>query len=129
VADPAGTVARTAGTVADPAGTVADPARRDADSGHVDTGHVVAGGSPPWPVSGTTSGGGRAGPEPLPVYVSGCERRCGHPGGHWVDALAIGDTSYRVTVRGAGGDTPETDSVDVTAEQLAGAVAAARGTT
>ncbi|MER7876775.1 nitrite reductase [Streptomyces solisilvae] len=129
VADPAGTVARTAGAVVDPAGAVAEPARRDADSGHVDTGHVVAGGSPPWPVSGTTSGGGRAGPEPLPVYVSGCERRCGHPGGRWVDALAIGDTGYRVTVRGAGGDTPETDSVDVTAEQLAGAVAAARGTT
>nr|WP_309145599.1 nitrite reductase [Streptomyces samsunensis] len=128
-ADTAGASANTAGAVADPAGMVADPARRDADSGHVDTGHVVVGGSPPWPVSGTTSGGGRAGPEPLPVYVSGCERRCGHPGGRWVDALAIGDTAYRVTVRGAGGDTPETDSVDVTAEQLAGAVAAARGTT
>ncbi|PNG91123.1 hypothetical protein SMF913_26588 [Streptomyces malaysiensis] len=128
-ANTAGAVARTAGAVVDPAGAVMDPARRDADSAHVDTGHVVVGGSPPWPVSGTTSGGGRAGPEPLPVYVSGCERRCGHPGGRWVDALAIGDTGYRVTVRGAGGDTPETDSVDVTAEQLAGAVAAARGTT
>ncbi|QPI62178.1 nitrite reductase [Streptomyces malaysiensis subsp. malaysiensis] len=136
VADPAGAVARTAGAVVDPAGAVMDPAgavmdpaRRDADSGHVDIGHVVVSGSPPWPVSGTTSGGGRAGPEPLPVYVSGCERRCGHPGDRWVDALAIGDMAYRVTVRGAGGDTPETDSVDVTAEQLAGAVAAARGTT
>ncbi|MCQ6247739.1 nitrite reductase [Streptomyces malaysiensis] len=128
-ANTVGAVAAPAGAVADPARRDVDPARRDADSGHVDTGHVVAGGSPPWPVSGTTSGGGRAGPEPLPVYVSGCERRCGHPGGHWVDALAIGDTGYRVTVRGAGGDTPETDSVDVTAEQLAGAVAAARGTT
>ncbi|WP_262705690.1 MULTISPECIES: precorrin-3B synthase [Streptomyces] len=70
-------------------------------------------------------------PDPLPVYVSGCERRCGHPGGRWVDALATGDTDYRVTVRGgAKGDTPEAeDGVEVTAEQLADAVAAARGTT
>ncbi|MEU4893984.1 nitrite reductase [Streptomyces sp. NPDC044780] len=68
-------------------------------------------------------------PGPLPVYVSGCARRCGHPGGRYVDALATGDTAYRVTVRSAGDDTPEADSVDVTAEQLAGAVAAARGTT
>lgn len=64
-----------------------------------------------------------------PVYFSGCERRCGHPGGHWVDALATSATDYRLTVR----DTREPDGVtggetDVAAEQLADAVAAARGT-
>ncbi|OPF80624.1 nitrite reductase [Streptomyces antioxidans] len=94
-----------------------------------DAARVVAGGSRPRPV--------------YPVYVSGCERRCGHPGGRWVDALATGDTGYRVTARGgAKGDTPEAeagedgvngmdveDGREVTAEQLADAVAAARGTT
>ncbi|WP_344317358.1 nitrite reductase [Streptomyces javensis] len=92
---------------------------------------MVAGGSEPRPVSGTASDGRRGAPGPLPVYVSGCERRCGHPGGRWVDVLATGDTDYRVTVRGgAKDDTPEAeDGVEVTAEQLAGAVAAARGTT
>ncbi|WP_229819876.1 cobalamin biosynthesis protein CobG [Streptomyces abikoensis] len=38
------------------------------------------------------------GPGTLPVYWSGCERRCGHPGGRWVDVLATGD-GYRVAVR------------------------------
>ena len=65
-----------------------------------------------------------------PVYFSGCERRCGHPGGRWVDALATSGTDYRLTVR----DTREPDGVtdagatDVAAEQLADAVATARGT-
>ncbi|MEU4211598.1 cobalamin biosynthesis protein CobG [Streptomyces sp. NPDC026206] len=61
----------------------------------------------------------------LPVYWSGCERRCGHPaGGRWVDVLATGD-GYRVTVRnGAQDETVRT----VTAEQLAGTVAKARTT-
>ncbi|MGW4073994.1 nitrite reductase [Streptomyces asiaticus] len=123
--------------VADTVHGVADTACGVADTAEVgpDTGRVVAAGSeprPPRPMSGTGSDGGRGGaPDPLPVYVSGCERRCGHPGGRWVDALATGDTDYRVTVRGdAKGDTPEAEyGVEVTAEQLAGAVAAARGTT
>ncbi|WP_432045367.1 nitrite reductase [Streptomyces asiaticus] len=123
--------------VADTVHGVADMARGVADTAEVgpDTGRGVAAGSeprPPRPMSGTGSDGGRGGaPDPLPVYVSGCERRCGHPGGRWVDALATGDTDYRVTVRGgAKGDTPEAEyGVEVTAEQLAGAVAAARGTT
>ncbi|MCX4639288.1 precorrin-3B synthase [Streptomyces sp. P9-2B-2] len=34
---------------------------------------------------------------PLPVYWSGCERRCGHPHGAWVDVLATAD-GYRVSV-------------------------------
>ncbi|WP_251982645.1 nitrite reductase [Streptomyces violaceusniger] len=129
-ADPAPGTSGTARGTADTAAVVADPAGVVAD-----TAAVVAGGSMPWPVNGTAYDGGPAGPDPLPVYVSGCERRCGHPGGRWVDALATGDTDYRVTVRGARGDTPEADSTDstdsvvVTAEQLAGAVAAARGTT
>ena len=35
----------------------------------------------------------------LPVYWSGCERRCGHPHGAWVDVVA-GEDGYTVTVRG-----------------------------
>ncbi|WP_241844271.1 hypothetical protein [Kitasatospora sp. CB01950] len=35
----------------------------------------------------------------LPVHWSGCERRCGHPAGRWVDVLATG-TGHRVTVDG-----------------------------
>ncbi|MGY0064788.1 nitrite reductase [Streptomyces sp. LZ34] len=78
-------------------------------------------------VAGEAPAEGGPGPLPgrLPVYLSGCERRCGHPGGRWVDVLATGD-GYQVTVRGAAGSAR---GVDVTAEQLAGAVAAARGTT
>ncbi|WP_052701202.1 nitrite reductase [Streptomyces iranensis] len=123
-------VAGTARGAADPAET--DAAETATAEAVADTGVVVAGGSEPRRMGGTASGGGRQGAsDPLPVYVSGCERRCGHPGGRWVDALATGDTDYRVTVRGgARGDTPEAeDGVEVTAEQLADAVAAVRGTT
>ncbi|MET8683235.1 cobalamin biosynthesis protein CobG [Streptomyces sp. NPDC004732] len=46
----------------------------------------------------------------LPVHWSGCERRCGHPWGDWVDVLATGDGQYEVTVRVPGEDrTPLTD--------------------
>ncbi|MFG2719793.1 cobalamin biosynthesis protein CobG [Streptomyces sp. NPDC048416] len=37
----------------------------------------------------------------LPVHWSGCERRCGHPHGDWVDVTATADGTYTVTVRGA----------------------------
>ncbi|MET9534512.1 MULTISPECIES: precorrin-3B synthase [unclassified Streptomyces] len=35
----------------------------------------------------------------LPVYWSGCARRCGHPHGDWVDVVAT-DAGYEVSVRG-----------------------------
>ncbi|MEU6056756.1 cobalamin biosynthesis protein CobG [Streptomyces sp. NPDC047097] len=34
----------------------------------------------------------------LPVHWSGCERRCGHPRGDWVDMVATGEGSYQQTV-------------------------------
>ncbi|MFB7586415.1 cobalamin biosynthesis protein CobG [Streptomyces sp. NPDC056169] len=42
-----------------------------------------------------------AGPHPgsaglLPVHYSGCERRCGHPHGAWVDVVATADGAYLV---------------------------------
>lgn len=55
----------------------------------------------------------------LPVHWSGCERRCGHPAGRWVDVLATGQ-GYRVTAAGV--------CVDVTTQQMAEAVAEARRT-
>ncbi|MFF7631531.1 hypothetical protein ACFZB9_00045 [Kitasatospora sp. NPDC008050] len=60
----------------------------------------------------------------LPVHWSGCARRCGHPVGHWVDVLATGPTSYRIT------DSQQPDgATEVTTQQMAAAVAAARRTT
>ncbi|MER5866481.1 cobalamin biosynthesis protein CobG [Kitasatospora sp. NPDC002040] len=59
-----------------------------------------------------------------PVHWSGCERRCGHPAGAWVDVLATG-AGYRVTAHRMSGPT----SQDLTTEQMAEAVAEARRTT
>ncbi|MFI9001375.1 cobalamin biosynthesis protein CobG [Streptomyces sp. NPDC053541] len=39
---------------------------------------------------------GRAPGGPLPVHFAGCERRCGHPHGTWVDVVATGDGGYLV---------------------------------
>ncbi|WP_228453516.1 cobalamin biosynthesis protein CobG, partial [Streptomyces alkaliterrae] len=39
---------------------------------------------------------------PPPVHWSGCERRCGHPGGEWTDVTATPDGGYRVTHRAPG---------------------------
>ncbi|MFF1798916.1 nitrite reductase, partial [Kitasatospora sp. NPDC058263] len=61
----------------------------------------------------------------LPVHWSGCERRCGHPAGRWVDVLATGQ-GYRVTVNGPAAAGA---AVDVTNEETAEAVAEARRTT
>lgn len=61
----------------------------------------------------------------LPVYWSGCERRCGHPAdGRWVDVLATAD-GYRVTVRD--GDRDGTTRA-AAAEELPEVVATARTT-
>ncbi len=62
----------------------------------------------------------------LPVHWSGCERRCGHPAGEWVDVLATGQ-GYRVTARPGGTRTSQT-SHDLTTEEMAEAVAEARRT-
>lgn len=65
-------------------------------------------------------------PGALPVYWSGCERRCGHPHGEWVDVVATPD-GYRVrTVLGEERGSPLT--VPAGPPALAAAVAAARGT-
>lgn len=61
----------------------------------------------------------------LPVYWSGCERRCGHPRGEWVDVLATPD-GYRVSlVRGDERRAPL--AVPDSPSALAAAVTAARG--
>ncbi|MGW4379898.1 hypothetical protein [Kitasatospora sp. NPDC004531] len=69
--------------------------------------------------------------EGLPVHWSGCERRCGHPAGRWVDVLATA-TGHRVTVdgrvreihrRAVAGEAPE---MDTTENETAEAVAEAR---
>ncbi|WP_405007322.1 hypothetical protein OHV13_27455 [Kitasatospora purpeofusca] len=62
----------------------------------------------------------------LPVHWSGCERRCGHPAGRRVDVLATGE-GYRVAM--TGGPQGRDTAVEVTNEQMAAAVAAARRTT
>ncbi|MFC9946776.1 precorrin-3B synthase [Streptomyces pratensis] len=61
----------------------------------------------------------------LPVYWSGCERRCGHPHGEWIDVVATPDGHRISHVRGdlaTGTATVRDDPV-----ALAAAVAAARG--
>ncbi|MFD7898020.1 cobalamin biosynthesis protein CobG [Streptomyces sp. NPDC059743] len=84
-----------------------------------------------------------AGRDALPVYWSGCERRCGHPQGARVDVVATAEGGYRVTVRGrvptaaATAAATSTTTAGVTAgvavtapgPELANAVATARMTT
>ncbi|MGV9273562.1 precorrin-3B synthase [Streptomyces griseosporeus] len=41
----------------------------------------------------------------LPLYWSGCARRCGHPSGEHVDVLATPEGGYRLSVARAGGET------------------------
>ncbi|MET7620013.1 precorrin-3B synthase [Streptomyces sp. NPDC005408] len=73
------------------------------------------------------------GPSGLPVYWSGCERRCGHPHGDWVDVVATAD-GYDISVRGEmhremhgeiRGEMPRTG---MPPSELAALVAAARTT-
>ncbi|MGW1468425.1 precorrin-3B synthase [Streptomyces sp. NPDC002308] len=61
----------------------------------------------------------------LPVYWSGCERRCGHPHGEWIDVVATPSGHRIARVRGESRDAPVTVPDDPAA--LAAAVAAARG--
>jgi len=61
----------------------------------------------------------------LPVHWSGCERRCGHPAGRWVDVLAT-TGGHRITVDGLARETGRTTPNDTTENELAEAVAEAR---
>ncbi|MEU5999439.1 precorrin-3B synthase [Streptomyces sp. NPDC047197] len=61
----------------------------------------------------------------LPVYWSGCERRCGHPHGEWIDVVATPDGHQISHVHGEKRDTPA--SIPGSPGALAAAVAAARG--
>ncbi|MEU4685725.1 nitrite reductase [Streptomyces xinghaiensis] len=88
--------------------------------------------APPAGASGRPDGAAASGDgtaAPLPVYWSGCERRCGRPGdgGAWIDVLATGDGAYRVAVNGAlPGDRTAPRPVRVPPGRAAAAIAAAR---
>ncbi len=61
----------------------------------------------------------------LPVYWSGCERRCGHPAGDFVDVLARAEGAYEVSVRRSG--LPDLRcTVPDTGDGLRGAITSAR---
>ncbi|WP_411088856.1 cobalamin biosynthesis protein CobG [Streptomyces sp. 061-3] len=62
----------------------------------------------------------------LPVYWSGCERRCGHPKGSWVDVVAVPGGHQVSRVRGDVRGAPAT--VHGSPSDLAAAVTAARST-
>lgn len=64
-------------------------------------------------------------PGRLPVYWSGCERRCGHPHGEWIDVVVTPDGHRISHVRGERRDAPTTTLRNDPAA-LAAAVAAAR---
>ncbi|MER7396842.1 precorrin-3B synthase [Streptomyces sp. NPDC000151] len=53
----------------------------------------------------------------LPVYWSGCARRCGHPQGHWVDVVATPEgyevDGYRVAAREVALRTVVSDAADM----------------
>ncbi|MGW0791566.1 cobalamin biosynthesis protein CobG [Streptomyces sp. NPDC002911] len=63
----------------------------------------------------------------LPVYWSGCERRCGHPHGEWIDVIATPGGHRIAHVRGDRSTEAATVRGDDPAA-LAATVAAARGT-
>ncbi|MFH8374708.1 cobalamin biosynthesis protein CobG [Streptomyces cyaneofuscatus] len=63
-------------------------------------------------------------PGRLPVYWSGCERRCGHPHGEWIDVVVAPDGHRISHVRGERRDPPTTVRNDPA--RLAAAVAEAR---
>ncbi|MGW2171659.1 precorrin-3B synthase [Streptomyces sp. NPDC001705] len=53
-----------------------------------------------------------AGRSPLPLYWSGCERRCGHPRGERIDLVAVPEGGYRLTAGAPGGPTRTTVLTD-----------------
>ncbi|MEU5326542.1 cobalamin biosynthesis protein CobG [Streptomyces parvus] len=61
----------------------------------------------------------------LPVYWSGCERRCGHPHGEWIDVVATPDGHRISHVRGERRD-PRTTVRNGDPARLAAAVSEAR---
>ncbi|MFE2496793.1 precorrin-3B synthase [Streptomyces scopuliridis] len=69
----------------------------------------------------------------LPVYWSGCARRCGHPQGRWVDVVATGEGRYDISVQGDARSITTTTGPELELKpelelELADAVAAARTT-
>ncbi|WP_228447108.1 precorrin-3B synthase [Streptomyces paludis] len=68
---------------------------------------------------------GAASRDALPVYWSGCARRCGHPGGAWVDVVATEAGDYTVSVHGHGVPQP-TAPATTTRPRLPTTVATAR---
>ncbi len=62
--------------------------------------------------------------EGLPVHWSGCERRCGHPAGRWVDVLATA-TGHRITVDGRVRETRRGSATGAGAGTVLGAVSEA----
>ncbi|SCE34982.1 precorrin-3B synthase [Streptomyces sp. DpondAA-D4] len=66
-------------------------------------------------------------PGRLPVYWSGCERRCGHPHGEWIDVVAAPGGGHRVS-RVHGDRSKVLTAVGDDPAALASAVASARGT-
>jgi precorrin-3B synthase len=63
-----------------------------------------------------------AGGCPLPLYWSGCERRCGHPHGDRVDVVASADGGYRLTAVRSG--RPARTAAMTDPDHLAAALAA-----
>ncbi|MFZ4279191.1 cobalamin biosynthesis protein CobG [Streptomyces bacillaris] len=95
-----------------------------------EAGAVVSGEGSAAPAAGRSAAGaeagaglGRAGR--LPVYWSGCERRCGHPHGEWIDVVATPDGHRISHVRGERREPTTTVRNDDPA-RLAAAVAEAR---
>ncbi|MYT38830.1 cobalamin biosynthesis protein CobG [Streptomyces sp. SID8356] len=75
--------------------------------------------------AGAGAGAAVGRPGRLPVYWSGCERRCGHPHGEWIDVVATPDGHRISHVRGERREPTTTVRNDDPA-RLAAAVAEAR---
>ncbi|MEV5161435.1 cobalamin biosynthesis protein CobG [Streptomyces sp. NPDC053728] len=117
------------------------PDRADGLLGELSTAGLITGPGSPWAGVGACIGrpgcaksladvraeaGAALGPVGrLPVYWSGCERRCGHPRGEWIDVVATSDGHRISHVRGDRTTGAVTARDDPAA--LAAAVATARG--